>query len=237
MHGKKAKRFYAQTAVSEVEGGFAVLLDGRTLSTPRGTPLILQSAALARAIAGEWEAQEEEINPRTMPMTGLANAAVDRIGPEREAMIERLRGYAETDLLCYRAEEPEDLIRRQQRHWQPLLDWAEEAHGIHLTVTSGVVPVAQPGSAREALSAVLEGCDDFEVTALVGLAAATGSLIIAMALAAGRIDAAEAFSLAFLDENFQSERWGMDAEALARLRAIEGDIQAAARLLDLHRAR
>jgi len=212
-----------------------VTLDGRAVCTPGGHVLAVPTEALARAIAGEWEAQGGEVRPHTMPMTRLASTAIDRVGPHRRAIIDQTLAYGGTDLLCYRAAGPPELVERQRAAWQPLLDWAAEACGARLGVTTGVTPVAQPAGALEALGARIEALDDWALTALAGVTGAAGSLVVALALAAGRIDAGEACAVSQLDESYQLERWGGDADAAARLRRLHADIHAAAAFLALAR--
>jgi len=227
------RRFYRSASAGITPEGFAVLLDGRPVRTPAGQPLRVPGRALADAIAAEWEAQGETIRPATMPLTQLASTALDRIGPERTAIHQQLMAYAGTDLLCYRSDHPADLRTRQERDWQPLLDWAAEALGAPLQVTEGLLALAQPPEALAALSAYLERQELWRLTAIQAVTAATGSLLLAIALAEGRIDAAAAWSLSQLDETYQIEHWGEDAEAAARRAALEAEIAATARLLAL----
>ena len=230
-----AKRSYGAVDVAPLGGGFTVTLDGRTVRTPAGRRLTLPTEALARAVAGEWEAQEENVRPHTMPMMQLANAAIDRVQPHRHEVVEQAVGYARTDLLCYRADSPAELTDRQAASWQPLLDWAAETYRARLRVTRGVTPVGQPGAALDARRAAVEALDDLELTALASVTGASGSLIVALALAAGRIGADEAHEVSQLDESYQVEKWGEDAEAQARCRRLHADIAAAAAFLALAR--
>ena len=228
-----AKRFYEKTEIAETDGGFAIHLDGRGVKTPTGADLTVASRALAQAIAEEWAAQGEFIEPAAMPLTGLANTAIDRAPGYRRTMIEEILRYAGADLLCYRVEQPPDLAARQTAVWQPLLDWVAEAHGARLVVTTGVVPLSQPPDAIAALAAAVEALDDVGLTALGCASPATGSLVIGLALVAGHIDAKEATAISQLDEAFQWENWGEDAEAVARLGRLGDDIRAAAEFLKL----
>lgn len=230
-----AKRFYGAVGVAPLGDGFTVTLDGRAVRTPAGRPLTLPTEALARAVAGEWEAQEENVRPHTMPMMHLANAAIDRVEPRRQEVIEQTVAYARNDMLCYRADSPPELADRQAASWQPLLDWAAETHGARLTVTCGVTPRDQPAAALDALGAAVEALDDLELAALADVTGASGSLIVALALAAGRIDADEAHAVSQLDESYQVEKWGEDAEAQDRCRRLHADIRAAAAFLALAR--
>jgi len=229
------KRFYATADVRAVEDGFAITLDGRNVKTPDGARLVVPTHDLAVAIAEEWAAQEKTVRPDTMPLARLAVAAIDQVRPDRQAMIDRLLAYVGTDLVCYRAESPADLAARQEAAWRPLLEWTNAACGASFVVTTGVIPVAQPPATKRALHAAIEPFDDMEIAALASAAAVTGSLVVALALAAGCVDAEEAFAAAMVDELFQVERWGDDAEAAARRRALHREIQAAARFFDLVR--
>jgi len=213
--------------------GFAIALDGNPARTPRGRILALPSAALAEAVCAEWMAQEDEIIPSAMPLTGIVHNALDRIAEERSAMVSALLRYAETDLLCYRAEEPLALTRRQDAVWQPVLDWAAVRLGASLATTSGVLPVAQPGEALAALERALAEHDDLRLAALSAAVAATGSLILALAVAHGWLDAEQAIAAAELDEAWQNERWGEDREAASRRNGLRADVRAAELLFRL----
>lgn len=229
----KARRFYRTAAAAPAVGGFAVALDGKPLRTPAGTPLSLPTPALAEAIAAEWAAQGEILQPHAMPLTQLASTAIDRVAPQRGAVIDELINYAATDLLCYRAEDPPELVERQWWAWQPLLDWAAGRHGAALSVTAGIVPMPQPEPALAALRRAVEAQDDFRLTALQSATAAAGSLVVALAMIEGEIDADRAFVVAFLDEIYQAELWGDDAEAEERRDRLRSDLAAAARFVQL----
>ncbi|HWT07738.1 MAG TPA: ATP12 family protein [Roseomonas sp.] len=233
------KRFWTHAvAVPRPEGGHAVLLDGRPLRLPGGAPLATRSAALAEAIAAEWQSaggeKGGEMSMEAVPLTRLLGTAQDRIAPDPAAMVAGLAKYAETDLLCYRAEDPA-LAEEQARQWQPLLDWAAAAHGAALTVTAGLMPVAQPAESLDALREAI-GRHAIEELAALGLAVpALGSLVLALALSAGRLDAAEAHRLAVLDETHQERRWGTDWEAEQRRARAAADLGLAERFLALVR--
>lgn len=233
MLNRTIKRFYKQANVAEAEGGFAVQLDGRTVKTPAGTRLMVPSRPLAEAMAAEWDAQGEDIQPALMPMTQLASTALDRVGPERAAIQEQLGKFAATDLLCYRAEFPPDLVARQTRLWQPLLDWAAETLGAALVTTAGILAVEQPAAALAALSARLDNYDVWRLTAAQAACAASGSLVLALALAEDRLSGEETFEVSQLDETYQIEQWGEDYEAADRRDVLKRDILAAERLLRL----
>ncbi|HVJ55458.1 MAG TPA: ATP12 family protein [Aliidongia sp.] len=227
------KRFYREVSVAEVEGGFGVLLDGRALRTPAKRGLVLPYLAPAEALAAEWAAQDGEIRPATMPLMKLVSTALDLVADKHAAVAEEAANYAKSDLLCYRADHPPELIDRQARLWQPLLDWAALRFDAPLRVTAGILPVSQPPDSLKALRHALDGLEPLVLTPVADLTAVTGSLILALALWDGEIDAAGAFAAATLDEAFQIERWGEDAELTARLDRQRRDLDAAARLLAL----
>lgn len=229
------KRFYAAADIRPVEDGFAITLDGRIVKTPDGARLVVPTHDLAGAIAAEWAAQEKTVRPDTMPLARLAVAAIDQVCRDRRAVVDHLLAYIGTDLVCYRADSPADLVARQEAAWRPLLDWTNAACGASFVVTTGVMPVAQPPATKLALEAAIEPFDDMEIAALASTTKATGSVVVAMALAAGCIDAEEAFAAAMVDELFQMERWGEDAEAAARRQILRREIRAAARFFDLVR--
>lgn len=233
MLNKTIKRFYKQADVAEAEGGFAVQLDGRTIKTPAGKRLVVPSRSLADAIAAEWDAQGEEIHPGQMPMTQLASTALDRIDPERAVIQEQMAKFATTDLLCYRAEFPPDLVARQTDQWQPLLDWAAETLGAALVTTATIIAIEQPQAALAALNAHLDSYDVWRLTTAQAACAASGSLVLALALADGRLSGEETYELSQLDETYQIEKWGEDYEAADRREVLKRDILAAERLLRL----
>jgi chaperone required for assembly of F1-ATPase len=227
------KRIYKQATSRKLDDGWGVALDARPMRTPGKNPLIVPSRMLADAIAAEWEAQHDEIQPATMPLTRLAATAIDRTAPLRAQVVVEIANYAGTDLVCYRADQPPALAARQQALWQPLIDWATARYDAALAVTSGIIPAVQSPAALKAFTAAVAAQDDCRLTALHALTAACGSLVIALALLEGRLDAAEAFAASQLDESFQIEAWGEDAEATARRRAVATDIAASARFLEL----
>ncbi|MGC2414383.1 MAG: ATP12 family protein [Stellaceae bacterium] len=227
------RRVYAAVDTRPVEGGWGITLDGKPMRTPIKNALVLPSAALAAAIAAEWDAQQGEIRSSTMPLFRLAATAIDRTPAQRDLIVEEVAGYAGTDLLCYRAEHPPALAALQHAVWQPLIDWATQRYGARLAVTSGVVPAAQSPAAMRAFAAAVAAQDDFRLTALHTLTACCGSIVIALALMDGRLDTNAAFAASQLDETFQIEAWGEDAEAAARRSNIAADIEAAARFLEL----
>ncbi|BAE51909.1 ATP12 family chaperone protein [Paramagnetospirillum magneticum] len=233
MSSKSIKRFYKESAAELRDGGFAILLDGKPIKTPGGRPLSVPAKPLAEAIAGEWRSQGEQVLPSSMPMTQLASTAIDRVGPERPHITGQLMNYAGTDLLCYRAETPGDLVARQTAAWQPLLDWAAQALDAPLLVTTALAAIAQPDASLAALRRHVDAYDDWRLTALQSSTAAMGSLILGLALMEGRLDPEAAFQASQLDETYQIELWGEDWEAADRRAELRGDIDAAARFRDL----
>jgi len=227
------KRLYQRAAAIPMAGGHGVVLDGRLVKTPAARDLVVPSAALAAAVAAEWEAQQVEIRRERMPLTRLAGATIDRNATQREAIVRQVSHYAETDLVSYRASHPPALAARQHAVWQPLIDWAAERYGAPLMVTNGVIPASQPAASLDALAAVVAAQDDYALTALHAATAACGSLVIALALLEGRLDAGEAFAASQLDESFQIEAWGEDAEQAARRVALAAEVDAAARFTRL----
>ena len=233
---RTAKRFYDKVAIGREDGAFTVLLAGRPVRTPQGGVLRLPTAALAAAIANEWGRQGDILRPETMPLTRLAATATDRIAVLRQTVVDAVVDYAGTDLLCYRAEAPADLVALEDRTWQPLLDWAAERWGARMVVSAGVVPVRQPAHAMQALRRAVDQASDLELAALSCVVQASGSIVVGLAVLDGRIDADTAFATALLDEQYQAERWGIDAEAERRRREIATEIRAAASFLALARA-
>ncbi|MGK9164745.1 ATPase [Inquilinus limosus] len=227
------KRFYKTVTVVPAGDGFGIALDGKPIRSPAKADFILPSRALAEAVAAEWATQGDDVVPATMPLMQLAATAIDRVAPNRAHIIDTVSGYGGTDLLCYRAETPAALAERQKAAWQPLLDWAMTALDAPLTATSGIVHQPQPDSSLAALRAAVAAQDEWRLTALHQATALTGSLVLGLALLAGRIDADTAFELAELDASFQIERWGEDAEAAARRATLRAELQAAARLVEL----
>lgn len=222
MSGWVPKRFWKEAAVREAAGGFEVVLDGRTVKTPAKAALIVPTRAMAEAIAAEWDAQEEKINPATMPVTRGANAAIDKVGTQHAEVAYLIAEYGGTDLLCYRAEKPIELVQRQADAWEPLLDWARGSFDVELRVTAGVLPIAQPDEAVARLHQEVAALDPYRLAALHDLVGITGSLVLGMAVAHGRLDAATAWDLSRIEENWQIEHWGEDeedAEAVGKKRA------------------
>ncbi len=215
----KAKRFWTSAAVAEAEGGFQVQLDGRPVKTPGKALLVLPTRPMAEAIAAEWDAQEDEIKPLTMPVTRSANSAIERVTVFRHEVSAMLGDYAETDLLCYRAEGPSDLAERQAKAWDPMLDWAADHYGARLIPTEGVLPIAQSDTAVTALRAAVAVVDVFPMTALHDLITLSGSCVLGLAVSEGRLTPEDAFAMSRIDEEYQAELWGRDEEADAAAQA------------------
>jgi chaperone required for assembly of F1-ATPase len=229
------KRFYKAVAVTPMEAGYAVQLDGKPLRTPAKAPLILPSRALAEAIAAEWRDQGEEMRLDDLPLTRLASTAIDLVTPRRPEVVAEVARYAGTDLVCYRAGHPPELAARQHEAWQPLIDWATLRYDAPLEVTAGVVPIAQAPATLRALTAAVEAYDPLELAALHMATAACGSLVVALALLEGRLDVDGAFAAAQLDETFEIEQWGEDAEQMQRRAALKDDMALAHRFIALLR--
>lgn len=229
------KRFWKTAAVREAEGGWTVALDAKPIRTPAKNPLVVPSRALAEAIAAEWNGQGEEISPASMPLMRLASTAIDLVSKRHEVVAAEVAKYAETDLVCYRAERPPQLAHRQQAGWGPLLDWAMLRYDAPLSVTSGVIPAAQNPASLKSFHGVVASYSPLELTALHAITTACGSIVLGLALVEDRIDAEEAYALSQLDETFQIEQWGEDAEAARRRASLREDILNAALFLRLLR--
>lgn len=232
----KARRFWKAASVRADDAGFRVMLDERPLMTPGRLPLILPTAALAQAVAGEWDAQAEVIDPHAMPLTRAANSAIEKVAPQFSGVAAMLAEYGSTDLLCYRAEDPAELGRRQAEAWDPLVDWAATELRAPLRITHGVIPVDQDASSLSRFRRHLGGLDAFGLTALHDLVTLPGSLVLGLAVIRGRIDADTAFRLSRIDEAFQIERWGSDAEADDAAESRRAAMLVAERLWHLARA-
>jgi chaperone required for assembly of F1-ATPase len=235
LSGARLRRFYKSATAAEVPGGYAVFLDSRQLKTPAGGQLVLARRSLAEALAEEWQAQEGDIQPRSMRLMQLVSTAIDRVAIQRAEVVEEVAGYGATDLVCYRVNHPEELARRQQALWQPLVDWATLQYDAPLTVTTAILPLRQPEGALAALKAAVGRLDSLTLTGLHAAVAACGSLVLGLALLEGRLSAADAWEAAQLEEAWQMEHWGEDAEAARRRAALREDLEAAARFLDLLR--
>jgi len=229
------KRFYRKVDTISAAAGHAVALDGKPIKTPAKLALVVPTAALAAAIAAEWEAQQAEIRPADMPLTRLASTAIDRVAPQRREVVRQMADYAATDLVCYRTVHPPELAARQQAVWQPLIDWAVRRYDAPLEIAVGVIPVGQPDTSLRAFAAAVADHDDWTLAALHLATGACGSLVIALALSEDRIDAAAAFAASELDESFHIDAWGEDEEQARRRRGLFDDLAAAARFRSLLR--
>lgn len=227
------RRYRSVGAAPQPDGSVAIELDGKAMATPGRRPFQVPSSALGEAIAEEWRAQGDEVRPDAMPLTQIAATAIDRVRAYRPGLVDAVAAYGATDMLCYRADGPVELVERQRLLWQPLLDWAARTLDAPLRVTSGIVPIDQPADALAALRRAVEAEDDFALAALSCATAALGSLVTALALARGEIDVARAFDVAELDASFQIERWGEDPEAVRRRRTLRQDLESAARFRSL----
>lgn len=223
-----ARRFYKRAAVTPVHG---VTLDERTLRTPGGAAFAAPTAALAQAIAAEWNAQGDHIVPASMPLTQLAFAAIDWTVKSRDQLAQYVAAYAETDLCCHRADAPAALIARQAAVWDPLVAWAADAHGLTLPVVTGVIAADVDPLMRDRLAAHALSLDDFRLTALAQATGLAGSALIALALHGRRIDAETAYQAAALDTLWSLEHWGEDAEARAKLDTQRAEFDNIARFL------
>lgn len=227
------KRFYTDAATLPVDGGWGITLDGRPVRTPARVPLVLPTAALGEAVAGEWAAQGEQVLPATMPLTGLSNAAIDRIAPERESFAAGLAAYAQTDLLAYRAEAPAPLVSRQSEVWEPLLAWLARRYDVALVTTTALAHAPQPPPTLARIAAAYAAFDPFRLAALAQVVTVTGSAVIGLALADGHIGHEGAFAAGQLDELWQAEQWGADPLATAAQKERRAALLNATRLLAL----
>ena len=227
------KRFWTNVAVVEADGGWGIALDGKPVRTPARAPLAVPGKALAEVIAGEWRDAGDTVDPRAMPLTGLANAAIDRVAPDAAAFAAGLARYAEADLACYRAQGPGGLVARQEARWDDLLGWARRRFDIDFATTGGLVHIAQPPATVERLSHAVAALDAFHLAGLAPLATIGGSLVAALAVLEGAMTAAEAWDAVTVDDQWQIEQWGADAEAEAALANKRRDFFAAARFLAL----
>jgi chaperone required for assembly of F1-ATPase len=227
------KKFWKEVAVAREDGGWTVKLDGRPLRTPARAPLVLPNEALAEAIAAEWRAVDEDVDPRVMVLTGMANAAIDRVAPERQAFAGGLARYAEADLACYRSDWPPELVERQGSAWDSLLGWARRRYDVDFSTTSGLMHVPQPQATIELLAHAVAALDAFRLAALSPLVTISGSLVASLALLEKAITAEEAWQAVSVDERWQLEQWGADADAEQALENKRRDFMAAARFLEL----
>ena len=227
------RRFWKEVTVERDEAGWAVRLDGRSLRTPARASLSVPNRPLADAIAEEWRSAGDEIDPSAMPLTGFANAAIDRVAPERQAFASGLGRYAEADLACYRSEWPPELVQRQEQGWDPLLAWARRRYDIDLATTSRLMHVPQPPATVDRLAHEVTALDPFRLAGLSSLVTIGGSLIAGLAVLEKAMPAEEAWAAVSVDDRWQLEQWGSDTEAQKALENRRRDFLAAARFLEL----
>ena len=227
------KRFWKEVSAAPEDGGWTVKLDGKPLRTPARAALVVPTHALAEAIANEWRAVDGDVDPRAMPLTGLANAAIDRVAPERRAFAGGLARYGEADLACYRSEWPPELVSRQAEKWDELLAWARRRFDVDFCTTSGIRHVPQPQVTIERLDHAVAALDPFRLAGLSPLVTIGGSLIAGLAVLEKAMTAEAAWEAVSLDERWQLEQWGADAEAKTALDNRQRDFLAAARFLEL----
>jgi chaperone required for assembly of F1-ATPase len=229
------KRFYEEAAAEHLGKSWRVTLDGRTVKTPGARDLLVPFEGLAIALADEWGAQMEEIDPAAMPLTRLANTAIDRTASLRESVIEEVAGYGASDLLCYRVSDPAELVDRQSANWDPLLDWVGKHFSANLSVTTDITPLEQDNEALLAIYSAVARKNDFALTGLHATTGLCGSVVIGLALAETVLPAEKAWQCAILDEMYQAEQWGVDADAEQRWKAMRDEIAAATLFMDLSR--
>ncbi|MFO1148774.1 MAG: ATP12 family protein [Alsobacter sp.] len=237
--GQKAplpKRFYSAARAEPQSGGFGLTLDGRLAHTPAKTPIVVPARPVAEAIAAEWEAQREVIDPSTMPVTRIVNTALDGVSRRMADVAEETARYAGSDLLCYRAGDPSRLVARQSQMWDPVLAWARDTLGAQFVLSEGIVYAEQPEPALRAVRRAVDAYDEpLELAALATMTSLMGSVLLALAVAHGRLTPEQAWAAAHVDEDFQMEVWGLDEEAEIRRSRRWSDMQAAAKLLRLLR--
>jgi len=227
------KVFWTGVAVLPEGAGWVIALDARRVRTPAKAALVLPTRGLAERVAAEWAAQRVQVDPRTMPVTRMANAAIDKVCPQRAEVADLLAAYGGSDLLCYRAPGPQALRDRQALAWDPMLDWAATMLGGRLRVGTGVAPVPQDPAALTALAAPVHAADPFQLTALHDLVALSGSLVLALAVAQGRLTPTQGWAASRIDEDWQAELWGQDAEAQDSARRKQADFLLAAQFFTL----
>ncbi len=230
------KRFYKDVSFADEGGRGAILLDGRPMRTPGKSPFAVPARALAEAIADEWRAQGERIDPSAMPFTRLANSAIDGVEDRCEAVTDDILAHARADLLCYRASGPEGLLAQQAKHWDPVIAWSKNTLDAPLNLTEGIVHVDQPDEAIAALRTEIEKHDAFGLAALHVMTALTGSALLPLAVVHKRLSPDAAWKAAHVDEDWQIGQWGEDADAKARRETRKCDFDAALRMLDLLRS-
>lgn len=230
------KRFYKDVSVSPVGESHAILLDGRPMKTPQRNPLAVPLSGLADGIAAEWAAQGEDIIPASMPLTGLAQGALDQVENERDRIVGRIGAFADSDMLYYRADAGQQaLIDHQAEHWDPLLDWARDRYDVGFNLIHGIRYEAQPEETITRLTNVVEAQDGFAVAAMLSLVGLSGSLIATLALVEQAYDTETLWPLVNLEELWQEQQWGRDDVAVAMRDLKQAEFEAAARFLHLSR--
>jgi chaperone required for assembly of F1-ATPase len=235
-YAQSMRRFWKEVTTEQSAYGLAIRLDGKPVKTPLRAELTVPTQMLADAVISEWEAVEEKIDPAAMPMTGFANAAIDRIGPERATFVDAISAYGETDLFCYRAEQGEPLAVRQAEVWEPWLEWARARYGVVFNVVEGIMPQPQPADTVERLKAAVTSRGTFELAAMAKLAHLSGSLVATLALVERAGTARELWNASCLDEIWQEELWGEDYFATKNRNDREAEFMQAARFLELLRS-
>lgn len=226
------KRFWKITEVRDEAEGFGVALDGRPVKTPAKAPLIVPTRALADAIAAEWDAQADKVDPMTMPVTRGANAAIDKVRLQHAEVADMLAAYGDSDLLCYRADGPEELVARQAEGWDPLLDWLEDTYGTRLSVRAGVMHVAQSPDALSRLRDEVHGMSEFQLAGFHDLVSISGSLVLGLAATRDAQPIEDLWALSRIDETWQAEQWGVDEEAAEAEAVKRGSFLDAKRFYD-----
>jgi chaperone required for assembly of F1-ATPase len=227
------KRFYTTANIVDAAGGFAVSLDTRPLRTPARAPLVLPTRILAEAVAAEWNGQGERVDPRSMPLTGLSNAAIDRVAPDAHAFADTLARFAENELLAYRADYPPALVAAQAAGWDPWLAWARGRYDSEFVAVTGIIHQPQPASTLARITAAYRAHDAFRLAALNPVVTISGSAIVGLAVGEGEMDAKTAWAVGHLDELWQAEQWGKDPLAEAAHKERQDDLDAAVRFLRL----
>jgi chaperone required for assembly of F1-ATPase len=230
-------RFYEEVAAVDDEGGWRIELDGRPVRTPGSVLLKLPTEAIAAEIVREWQEQGDKVEPASMPLTRLANTALDRTAQLRTNVVDQIAAYGKSDLLCYRAGDPPDLVALQDKVWQPLLDWMSQRHGAALITTIGVAPVEQDPASMRVLFDLVSAFDNFSLTGLHSTTSIIGSLVVALALAAGEISVDDAWRAAVLEEVYQADNWGDDPGTVRLRQGIKDEIAVGAQFIALSRAR
>ena len=213
MSDWKPKRFWTNSTAIQAEDGYTVELDGRRVKTPAKAALILPTKAMAEAVAAEWDAQDKEVDPTTMPFTRSANAAIDKVRPQRAEIVDLIADYGDSDLLCYRADSPLELVERQGATWDPILQWAKNTFGVTLVPRTGVIHAAQDPKALAVLKGEVAALDEFQLVACHDLVSLSGSLVIGLAALKKSMDIGDLWVASRLDELWQQEQWGIDDEA------------------------